>query len=113
MEQLNKVILCGVVGNIRVSDVSGKKLARITLATNYAYKDRNGAAIIDTTWHNIVAWDKPEFPPLDTISKGDSLYIEGRHRQQRYTDNTGSEHTVTEIIASKLELVTEPLTMEC
>lgn len=113
MEQLNKVILCGVVGNIRVSDVSGKKLARISLATNYAYRTQDGCAVIETTWHNIVAWEKPEIPALDSIQRGDAIYIEGRLRHQRYTDSNGSEHTVTEIIASKLELVTEPLTMEC
>lgn len=113
MEQLNRITLRGIVGSVRVSDISGKKVARISVATNYAYKTPDGCAVIETTWHNIVAWDKPEFPPLDTISKGDSLSIEGRLRQQRYTDNTGNEHTFTEVIVSKLELVTEPLTMEC
>lgn len=112
MEQLNRITLRGIVGSVRVSDISGKKVARISVATNYAYRT-NDSAVIETTWHSVVAWDKPEFPALDTISKGDALYIEGRLRPQRYTDSNGSEHTVTEIIASKLELVTEPLTMEC
>lgn len=113
MEQLNRITLRGIVGNIRVSDISGKKVARISLATNYAYKTQDGCAVIETSWHSVVAWDKPEFPPLDSIQRGDAIYIEGRLRQQRYTDSAGSEHTVTEVIASKLELVTEPLTLEC
>lgn len=113
MEQLNRITLRGIVGSVRVSDISGKKVARISVATNYAYKTQDGCAVIETTWNSIVAWEKPEFPQLDTIQRGDALYIEGRLRQQRYTDNTGSEHTITEVIASKLELVTEPLTMEC
>lgn len=112
MEQLNRITLRGIVGSVRVSDISGKKVARISVATNYAYK-QNECAVIETTWHSVVAWDKPEFPALDSIKRGHALSIEGRLRQQRYTDSNGSEHTVTEVIASKLELVTEPLTMEC
>lgn len=113
MEQLNRIQLRGIVGSVRVSDISGKKVARITLATNYAYKTQDGCVVIETTWHSFVALEKPEFPPLDTLKRGDAIYIEGRLRQQRYTDNTGSEHTITEVIASKLERVNEPLTMEC
>lgn len=114
MEQLNKVILRGIVGSVKVSDISGKKLVKFYLATNYAYKTPEGCAVIETTWHSIVAWEKPEFPPLDTLKRGDAIYIEGRLRQQRYTDSNGSEHTVSEVIASKLELLdkTEPLVME-
>lgn len=112
MEQLNRITLRGIVGSVKVSDISGKKLARISLATNLAYKTQYGCAVIETTWHNIVVWEGPDQPPLDSIQKGDPLYIEGRLKQQRYTDTNGHEHNVSEVIASKIELVTEPLTMD-
>lgn len=114
MEQLNNVTLRGIVGSVKVNDISEKKLVKFYLATNYAYKTPDGYAVIETTWHNIVAWEKPEFPPLDTLKRGDALYIEGRLRQQRYTDSSGHEHSVCEVIASKLERLdeSEPLKME-
>ena len=70
MEQLNRIELKGIVGNVRIQTFDESRMARIGLATNYAYKDRDGAAVIDTSWHNIIA--VPE------------LYRGGRRRQGRY-----------------------------
>ena len=42
MEQLNRIELKGVVGNVRIQDFNESRMARIGLATNYAYKDREG-----------------------------------------------------------------------
>ena len=56
MEQLNRIELRGNVGNIKLQTVGDKLAARFTVATNYAYKDKDGSAVIETTWHNINAW---------------------------------------------------------
>ena len=47
MEQLNRIELKGVVGNVRIQDFNESRMARIGLATNYAYKDREGVAVIE------------------------------------------------------------------
>ena len=57
MEHLNRIELRGVVGTVRPQVVNGTKMSRFSVATSRAYKDREGVAQIDTTWHNIVAWD--------------------------------------------------------
>lgn len=49
MEQLNKVELRGNVGSYKLQTVGEKQVIRFTLATNYAYKDKTGAAQIETT----------------------------------------------------------------
>ena len=49
MEQLNRIELRGTVGSVRLQTFSENVMARITVATNYAYKDREGAAVIDTS----------------------------------------------------------------
>ena len=56
----NKVQLIGNLGNapeIKILD-GGKKLARISLATNETYKNTKGEKITETQWHNVIAWDK-------------------------------------------------------
>ena len=55
MEQLNKIELRGNVGNIRVQAVGENEVANFSLATNFAYKSKDGTPVIETTWHNITA----------------------------------------------------------
>ena len=38
MEQLNKIEIQGIVGNVRIQDVADSKVANFSVATNYAYK---------------------------------------------------------------------------
>jgi len=52
----NKVQLIGNLGNnpeIITLD-SGKKLAKISIATNESYKNAQGEKVTDTQWHNSV-----------------------------------------------------------
>ena len=49
MEQLNRIELRGNVGNVRVSDVGGSKVARFSLATNFIYKGKDNEGVVETT----------------------------------------------------------------
>ena len=108
MEQLNRIELKGVVGSIRVQDFDENRMARITMATNYAYKDREGSAVIDTSWHNIVAWEGRNITGLDTIAKGTKLHVVGRLRYQKYTGLDGVDRIATDILASRLSVINDP-----
>lgn len=112
MEQLNRIQLRGIVGSIRVSDISGKRVARITLATNHAYRSQDGCAVIETTWHNVVAWEGQNITCLDSLKKGDAVDVIGRLKNQRYTGTDGIEHYITEITAQTVTPITEQLKME-
>ena len=109
MEQLNKVQLRGYIGSIKVHTVGCSKVARFSVATNYAYKDAQGYCVIETTWSNVVAQN---ITCLDSLKKGDAVEVIGRLKNQRYTDSNGNEHSAYEIAASKLNLLDELLTME-
>ena len=99
MEQLNKVELCGIVGSVRFTTVCNKRMATFSLATNYMYKDSQGCPVIETTWHQIKAWDCPE------ISKGSKVHVLGRLRANRYTDANGNQKFVYEVLASEVTLL--------
>lgn len=112
MEQLNRIELRGNVGNIRISNVGENQVARFSLATNFVYKGKEGDAIIETTWHNIVAWAGKGMPDFSKITKGIPLYVCGRMRTSKYTGSDGMEKTSYEVIANKVSFE-DPTPMQC
>lgn len=114
MEQLNKVELRGSVGSVKIQNAGQGRVAHFTLATNYAYKDHSGAAVIETTWHNVTAWEGKTIPDLGVIEKGSRLYVFGRLKSQKYSAADGTDRTAVEIQASRVSPVdvSEPLSCE-
>ena len=112
MEQLNRIELRGVVGSVRTQTYVDSKMARFSLATNYAYKDRDGTAVIDTSWHNVVAWEGRYIHDLDKITKGSKVQVQGRLRYQKYTGVDGVDRIGTDILASRLTILDDPEPMQ-
>ena len=113
MEHLNRIELRGHIGNIRIFPVGDTKVARFSLATNASFRNQSGGIVIETTWHNVAAWEGPECRNLDQLQKGDPVYVQGRIRCQRYTANDGTERTLYEVIAGKLDVLpVDPLNDE-
>ena len=107
MEHINRIELQGRVGTIRTNIVNSTRVANFSLATDYLYKGRDGSAISETTWHNIVAWAGREMPDLEKISKGTPLHITGRLRTNRYTGADGTEKLFYEVLAYKVRILGE------
>lgn len=103
MEQINKIELKGNIGSIKVQNVGDRQVARFSLATNYVYKGKDGNPVIETTWHNVVAWAGKSFPDFAAIKKGSLVFVSGRLRSRSYTDNDGIERQVMEVMANKIE----------
>lgn len=112
LQQLNRVQLRGYIGSIKVQTVGCSKVARFTVATNYAYRGQDGYCVIETTWSNVVAWHGKDISDLDSLKKGDAVEVIGRLKNQRYTSADGTEHSSVEILASSLKVITEPMKME-
>ena len=104
MEFLNKIELQGVIGNVQLTPVSGTKVARFSLATNYAYTGNDGGAIIDTTWFSVSAWEGDKISCLDNLQKGTKVHVIGRVRCQRYIDASGCDRQCREVVASELKI---------
>lgn len=114
MEQLNRIEIRGNVGNVNILKVGDAMVAHFSVATNFAYKGRNGEPNIETTWHNVTAWEGNKgIPSLDIIAKGFPVYVVGRLRSQKYTANDGTEKTSMEVIASSVEAVDEVVSTQC
>ena len=104
MEFINRIELVGVVGTIRKQTYSGRMVANFSVVTEYAFKDKTGGSVIETTWHNVVAWQDGDMP-LDLIEKGSHVCVQGRLRCRKYTNESGEPRTIYEIIASGVNIL--------
>lgn len=99
---VNKVILLGRLGNhpeVRQTQ-SGTTVATLSLATNEVYKEET-----QTEWHRVVIFGKGAEVIQQYCKKGDSLYIEGRIRTNKWQDNSGENRYSTEVIANNFQLL--------
>jgi len=113
MEQLNRIELRGMVGSVNTQIYEAGQVSHFTVATNHAYKDRNGGAVIDTTWHNVTAWENKEIQDLDKIGKGTKVHVVGRVRYNKYTGIDGVERNNIEVLASKVNIINDSNPMQC
>ena len=112
---MNKVMLIGNVGRepeVRYVD-QGVAVARLSLATTErGYTLPNGTKVPDRTdWHNVVLWRRLAELVEKYVHKGDKLYIEGRLRYSVYDDKHGKRHSITEVWADNMEMLT-PKTLQ-
>lgn len=103
----NKVQLIGNVGQEpTITNLeSGKKVARLSLATNENYKKSNGEKQIDTNWHTIVGWGKTAEIIEKYVAKGKEIAIEGKLTSRSYETKEGEKRYITEVIASEILLL--------
>ena len=103
-EFLNRVELRGRVGHDpRITNVGEYQVARFSLATNEAFRGKNGELREEVTWHNITAWAGRNIMDFKDIRKGLFVALTGRLRNTRFTGNDGNERYIVEIVAGKLE----------
>ena len=107
IDYINKVELQGRVGTVRTNEVNGSKVANFSMITEYLYKTRDGAAVNEGVWHNIVAWSSKEIQNIDKIEKGVAVHVTGRLRTNRYTSSDGAEKLYYEVMASKVTVLDE------
>lgn len=107
MAGVNKVILVGNLGKdpeVRHLE-GGNSVANFTLATNEYYKDKQGARVERTEWHNISAWRGLAELAEKYLRKGSQVYVEGKLRTRQYQDKDQQTRYITEIIAEEISLL--------
>lgn len=106
MAGVNKVILLGNLGadpEIRHLE-SGSKVANISVATSESYV-KNGERFEQTEWHRVELWDKLADLCERYLSKGRTVYIEGKIRTSTYQDKDGVTRYDKRIRATNLTFV--------
>ncbi len=100
----NRVNLIGRLGSDPKVSVleGGRKRARFTLATNDVYRNGRGEKIVDTQWHNLVAWGNNAAFAEKYLSKGMEVTVEGRLTYRDYEDREGVKRTLAEVVVDRL-----------
>jgi single-strand DNA-binding protein len=110
MAGVNKAILVGNLGQdpeLRYTQ-SGQAFATFSLATTETWSDKNSERQERTEWHRIVAWGKTGELCAQYLSKGRSVYIEGRIQTREWEDKEGQKRRTTEINALTVQFLGGP-----
>jgi single-strand DNA-binding protein len=109
MAGVNKVILVGNLGKdpeVRHLE-GGASVAKFSLATTEAYKDKSGNRTEQTEWHNIVVWRGLADIAEKYLKKGMTIYLEGKLRTRAWDDKEGHKHYTTEIVGDTFTILSK------
>jgi single-strand DNA-binding protein len=104
---LNRVILVGNLGmdpELKYTQ-GGQAVLRIRLATTETYLNKAGERQERTDWHTVVVWGKRAEGLNKILSKGRTIWIEGRLQTRSWDDKDGSKRYATEVNAASVGLV--------
>jgi len=106
MASLNKVMLIGNLGKdpeVRYT-ASGQAVASFSLATSEKFKNKNGEFEERTEWHRVTLWARLAEIAGEYLSKGKTVYIEGRLQTREY-EKDGIKRYTTEIVGEKMQML--------
>ena len=107
MAGVNKAILVGNLGRdpeLRTTP-NGQSVVNFTLATSETWNDKSGERQERTEWHRIVVWGKTAEMCNQYLSKGRTVYIEGRIQTREWEDKDGAKRYTTEVNASTVNFI--------
>jgi single-strand DNA-binding protein len=100
MPALNNVQLIGHLGKDPETRFTptGKKVCHFSLAVN-----RRGSEEAD--WFQIEAWEGLGEVCQQYLAKGRLVYLEGRLKTDRWTDDKGETHYRTKVVARQMQML--------
>ena len=103
MGSVNKVILIGNLGadpELKYTP-SSRALCNLRIATTEVFKDKGGQRQERTEWHRVTVWGDQAENCSKYLSKGRSVYVEGRLQTRSY-DKDGQKHYATDVVAERV-----------
>lgn len=107
MSSFNKITIVGYLGRdpeLRYTP-QGTAVCNFSVATTEKRKDRAGEMQEVTTWFRISVWGRQAELANQYLAKGRQVYVEGRLRQEEYTDREGNRRTALEVSATDLQFL--------
>jgi single-strand DNA-binding protein len=107
---VNRVFLLGRLGAAPISHTAtnGAVVVSVSLATNEQWRDAQGAVQTRTQWHRVVFFQRLAEVAAAHLAKGSRLHVEGKLNHRQYVDKAGVTRSITEVVATQLELLGEP-----
>lgn len=108
---VNKVFLLGRLGKdpeVRYLE-NNRAVANFTMATNEVFIDKAGNKVEQTDWHNIEMWDALARNAEKVLKKGRTVFIEGKIKNETWTDKEGHKRSAVRIRALQFQVVSAPV----
>ena len=107
MPALNQVQLIGHLGKDPETRFTptGKKVCHYTVAVNRTWRSGEGEEKEATDWFNIEAWGRLGEVCQQYLTKGRLVYIAGRLKTDRWTDDKGETHYRTQVVARQMQML--------
>jgi single-strand DNA-binding protein len=83
----------------------GQAVLRIRLATSESFVNKSGERQDRTEWHTVIVWGKRAEALNKILSKGRTIWVEGRIQTRSWEDKDGGKRYATEINANNIGLV--------
>lgn len=103
----NKVIVVGNLGRdpeLRYTP-QGTPACTFSMATNERRKAAGGEQQDVTTWFRVTLWGRQAETAAQYLTKGRSVYVEGRLRVEEWTDKEGKTRHSLEVNASDVQFL--------
>lgn len=103
----NKIIVVGNLGRdpeLRYTP-QGTAVCNFSIATNEKKRDKAGELQDVTTWFRVTLWNKQAENASKYLTKGSSVYIEGRLRIEEWNDKDGKNRFTLEVNASDMQFL--------
>lgn len=108
MASVNKVILIGNLGadpELRYTPNGNRPVCSLRIATSEVFKDKSGQRQEQTEWHRVTVWGEQAENCNKYLSKGRSVYVEGRLQTRSWDDKDGQKKYSTEVIAERVKFL--------
>jgi single-strand DNA-binding protein len=103
----NKLIVVGNLGRdpeMRYTP-QGTPVCTFSIASNERRKDKTGEQQDITTWFRVTVWGKQAETVSKYLTKGRSVYVEGRLHVEEWTDKEGKSRYTLELNASDVHFI--------
>ncbi len=104
---INTVTIVGNLGQdpeIRYT-ASGVPVASFTVAVNEVYKGKDGQKVKNVHWFRVSAFQRLAEVVGEYCTKGSKVGVRGQLQQRTWQDSEGLNHSLVEIRARELELL--------
>ena len=101
---------CNFIGNLARDPESrftqsGDQVVNFTIACSEKWKDKSGQQQERTEWVRITVWGKLAEICGQYLHKGSKVFITGKMKTDKYTDQNGVEKYTTSIVAREVEFL--------
>lgn len=103
----NKIIVVGNLGRdpeLRYTP-QGTAVCSFSVATSEKKRDKAGDLQDITTWFRVTLWNKQAELASKYLTKGNSVYVEGRLRVEEWTDKEGKTRSSLEVNGTEMQFI--------